>query len=824
MSGKLPIYDVADEVLKGLESKGAVLLTAPPGAGKSTALPLLLMNENWLDGKKIIMLQPRRLAAKNIAHRLSEQLNEQAGESCGYRIRFDTKVGARTKVEVVTEGILTRILQKDNALEEYGLVIFDEFHERNLNSDLALALCLETRSVLRPDLRLLIMSATISTESLSELLPEAEVVKSEGKLFPVDIRYAEQEAEHDIGLATAQTVKKALSENPHGDILVFLPGAGEIRRSAELLRSEEIQVEIHELYGDLPYRLQEAAILPDPHGRRKIILSTSIAETSLTIEGVSIVVDSGYSRTSSFDAASGMSRLVTHRLTKDSADQRAGRAGRLGPGTCYRMWHRGTHQHLREHRLPEIAEADLCQLLLELFKWGCSDPYKLKWLSPPPNSSVDYARSILESLGALQSGKITRQGMRLLDMPTHPRISHMLLYGEEHGIGRHAADIAAVLEERDPLKEKGCDINLRLEALWKWRKGGRVDADRRALERIQMLSDQWMKYMEKQNEENLNAENTGLLLFQAYPERIARKDSRKGKFRLANGKAGLIPETDHMHNEEWITVAHMDFRHDKGKIFLSAAIDPSELLAELKFEKNVFWDYQNDTLISVKEKRIGSLLAETRPDPSPEIERTLDVLVEVSRKYGMKLFSMDQKAEQFRSRVMSVKKWNKDDELPDLSDESLLRNPEVWLAEFAGKIKVRADFNKIPMEEVFRNMISWDQTQKIGRLAPEKIEVPSGSSVSVEYFPDGSDPVLAVRLQEMFGLADTPSVNDGKVKLLLHLLSPGYKPVQVTQDLRSFWNNTYQQVRKELRVRYPKHSWPEDPWTAVAVRGARRSK
>jgi len=823
MHPRLPIHDVVPEIKSALASVNTVILQATPGAGKSTVLPLLLLDEPWLKNKKIIMLEPRRLAAKAIAWRLAEQMNEEPGGTFGYRVRFESIIGKNTRVEVVTEGILTRMLQQDNSLENVGMVIFDEFHERSLHADLALALCRESQQVLRNDLRILIMSATLDGENLSELLGKAPVIRSEGRQFPVSCFYSEFDSGISIAQNTSRIILRALREQ-EGDILVFLPGSGDIHRVADSLNEYNSALSIHPLYGDLPHQQQQEALQANPNGIRKIILATSIAETSLTIEGVKVVVDCGYSRVAKFDPRTGMTRLETVRSTFDTAKQRAGRAGRLAPGICYRIWSESTNHHLIEHRQAEILQADLSPMILELANWGHNNPAALTWLTPPPQAALNQGRELLESLDAMRNGRITSSGKKFLEIPTHPRIAHLLFSGIENNAASLAADVAAILEERDPLpKGSGSDITLRLQALHNRRQKIRVSADTNILDRIERIAKQWRSILKiKESNEPFDHYLPGNLISLAYPGRIAKKEGRTNRYRLANGRVAVLPDHDPLSHEEWISIAQLDAGTKEGKIFLAASFDPSEIILKIKEEEILEWDEREGSIKADKEWRIGKLVAQRKPLNNPSKEKITELLCDVIRREGLSLFDWSISAEQFRARVLSLNKWRPDLDIPLLSDEYLLENIEAWATPFLDKIRRRDDFKKQNILQLIQSLFTWDQMQTINKYTPEKISVPSGSDITLNYSPEGSNPVLAVRLQEVFGLTDTPTINEGKTQVLLHLLSPGYKPVQVTQDLRSFWTNTYPDVRKELRVRYQKHSWPEDPWTAEAVRGAKK--
>lgn len=819
----LPVADIIDEVKNHLSNNNTLIVNAPPGAGKSTLLPLTLLDENWLAGKKIIMLEPRRLAAKTIATRMAELWGDKVGETIGYRIRFENRVSAQTKIEVVTEGILTRMLHTDNALENVGLVIFDEFHERSLFADVAMALCREAQQILRPDLRMMVMSATLNMPQLTALL-NCPVAVSEGKQYPVEIKYIGEGDAFLLPETTSQVIVKAVKEN-EGDVLVFLPGEGEIRKCAELLKGKLLDFAIHPLYGQLPQREQFAAIMPNKNGKRKVVLATSIAETSLTIEGVKIVIDSGFARVSKFDPKSGLSRLETVQITKDSADQRAGRAGRLSAGVCYRMWTKANQERMIEHRIPEIMEADLAALVLDMAKWGISNLNQLTWLSPPPKAAVMQAVDVLTNLNALDLNKrITEHGKEIHQLPCHPRIAHMLLKAKQDNAIALATDIAAILEERDPLpKDSGIDINLRIEAL---RRSRQNNSAGNRFGRIEKVAESYRKMLNQEVENGpVDDHETGLLLAYTYPERIAfARPGNNAQFQLANGKIAAIGHRDNLANEPWLAVAHIDTRDGLGKIFMASPLNPKDLLPLVKEREVITWDTRKGGLIATKDLRIGSIVLQSKPLAAPSEEHLVAAICNAIKNEGEALLNFDDAFSQLQNRILSVCKWNLFKDWPDVSTDELLLNNMDWLGFYLPKVKRPDDLKKINLSEALLQYLTWEQQQTLNALAPAKINVPSGSNIGIEYLANGETPILSVRLQEVFGMADTPTINNGKIPLVLHLLSPGFKPVQVTSDLRSFWNNTYFEVKKELKRRYPKHAWPDDPWTekAVAKGGPRR--
>ena len=811
----LPVTDIINEVKSHLKNQNTLIVNAPPGAGKSTLLPLTLLDEPWLAGQKIIMLEPRRLAAKTIAMRMAELWGDKVGETIGYRVRFENRVSATTRIEVVTEGILTRMLHSDNALEGVGLVIFDEFHERSIHADVAMALCREAQQVLRPDLRMMVMSATLNMPQLTALL-KAPVAVSEGRQYPVDVFYVGGQDEFLLPEVTARVVVKATKEH-EGDVLVFLPGEGEIRKCAELLKRDLKDFAIHPLYGMLPQGEQYLGIMPNKFGKRKVVLATSIAETSLTIEGIKIVVDTGFGRVSRFDPKSGLSRLDTVQISRDSADQRAGRAGRLSPGVCYRMWTAATHQRLAEHRTPEIMEADLAALVLDLAQWGITNIEQLTWLSPPPKASVTQALETLTNLNAIENGRITEHGKQLHQLACHPRIAHMLLKAKDDNAVALAADIAAILDERDPLpKESGIDINLRIEALRRARLNNSLG---NKFTRIEKVAETYRRLLNAQPDNGIvDVFETGLLLAYAYPERIAfARPGNNAQFQLANGKYATVGHRDDLAHEPWLAVAHMDTRDGLGKIFMASPLNPKDLLPMVKEKQIITWDTRRGGLIATKDLRIGSIVLQSKSLPNPDESYLQEAISNAIKTEGEQLLNFDEKMQQLQNRILSLRKWNPNEGWPEVSTTTLLLTNSEWLMPYLINIKKPDELKKINLHDALLSSLDWSLQQALNELAPTKINVPSGSAIEVEYLPNGETPILSVRLQEVFGLADTPKVNGGKISVVMHLLSPGFKPVQVTSDLRSFWNNTYFEVKKELQRRYPKHAWPDEPWEAKAV-------
>ena len=815
----LPITEIIPSIRENLCKNNTLIVNAPAGAGKSTIIPLALYDEPWLNGKKILMLEPRRLAASTIAARMASLLDENIGQTVGYQIRFENRTTPETRVNVLTEGILTRRLLNDNALEGIGMVIFDEFHERSIFADEALALCREVQSILRPDLRIVVMSATLDMPRLTELL-KAPAAQCQGRQYPVELIYSDYSERDTMFLPemVCRTVIKAVHEK-EGDTLVFLPGEAEIKKSEEILRKKLPGFMIHPLYGRLPHARQNQAILPDKDGKRKIVLATSIAETSLTIQGIRIVVDSGFCRSSRFDPPSGLSRLDTLTISKDSADQRAGRAGRLAPGSCYRMWTKAAQERLQEHRIPEILEADLSSLVLDIAEWGSSDIQQLTWLTEPPKGALAKAFDTLSQLNALENGKITPQGKKINSLPCHPRIAHMLLMANDAGMTGLATDLAAVIEERDPMpQEESIDINLRITSL---RRQRLLKGLQRNMMRVEKTASSYRKMfgIEAEND-NIDPYETGLLLAYAFPERIAcSRPGNNAQYQLANGSYAMFSHKDDLSDEPWLAVANMDARENTGKIFLASPLNPKDLAPIVKEQKIIIWDSRKGGLIATNDLRIGNILLQSKPIISPDEESKTKAISEAIKREGKNLLGFDEKVCQWQNRVLSLRKWRPQEEWPDVTTDTLLQTNMNWLMPYLKNVRTNDDLKKTDLMKILPEIFDWEKKKSLDRLAPQTIAVPSGSQIKIQYFPNGAQPVLAVRLQELFGLAATPEINDGRTPLIIHLLSPGFKLVQVTTDLNSFWNNAYFEVKKELRIKYPKHSWPDDPWSSKPVKG-----
>ena len=898
----LPASLIADDVNSALQTHHSLVITAPPGAGKSTLLPLTILSSLG-EGEKILMLEPRRLAARQIAERMAQILGETVGETVGYRVRFESKVSKCTRIEVLTEGILTRMLVDDATLDGVSIVIFDEFHERSINSDLALALTRQAQEIIRPDLKIVIMSATIDACGICAAL-KAPLIESEGRMFPVEQHYADEDTDpRDIAAVAASTTIEAYKKH-EGDILVFLPGQAEIERCFELLsNSQHLTISggalvssapttsqpittttsqhlttsggalvssapttsqpittttphhltIHPLYGNLSPENQRRAIAPSAPGERKIVIATPIAETSITIEGVRVVIDSGLCRQVVFDARTGLSHLQTVRISMDMATQRMGRAGRVAEGVCYRLWTKASEHLMAEQRKPEIEEADLAPMVLDTAAFGESDAEALPWLTMPPRAGVFKAKELLMSLGAIdENGNITPIGKRMAALPCHPRIARMILATtslttstpqgvhlsqvhqqhlttstSHHNTTSLACDIAALLEEKDPLSETGgTDLTLRLSALRAARRKGQMGR----WQRIAKIAAEYrrMAHTDEENRDPAPME-VGLLVAHAYPERIAHSTNSIGSYRLASGANVQLDATDQQSAHSWLAIASLHSAPGTtSRVFLAAPLDPEDLNAEfVKEVDNISWDTKQGCVVMQREQRIGKLMLSEKPIHDADKEQVKSIVCEAMKKDGLTMMAWSEKAvEQVQRRVAQVAAWHPELALPDVSTEHLLSTAADWLPfylEEGGRVKSSIqELRKLNLAEIIWNLLSYEAQQEVDRLAPTHIEVPTGSRIRIDYRTGAEAPVLSVRLQECFGMERTPCVDDGKRPVLMELLSPGFKPVQLTQDLASFWQGTYFEVRKELRRRYPKHYWPENPLEAEAVRGVKR--
>lgn len=840
----LPIDAALPALRDALRAHCNVVLQAPPGAGKSTGVPPALLAEKWLGQGKIVMLEPRRLAARAVAARMAQMLGEAVGRTVGFRTRLESKVGKETRIEVVTEGILTRWLQRDPALEGVALLIFDEFHERSLPADLGLALSLDAQQTLRDDLRILVMSATLDGAAVAGLLGNAPIVSAQGRMFDVETRWATTartpaarggRADQDISGAVAATVRRALTDES-GDVLVFLPGQGEIRRVQRGLEEAALpaDVRILPLYGELSSDAQDAAIQPGRAGVRKVVLATNIAETSLTIEGVRVVVDSGLARRARFDPATGMSRLETMRISRASAEQRRGRAGRLESGVCYRLWAEAEHAAMLAHTPAEMVEADLAPLALDLAEWGVSDPSTLKWLDAPPGAAFSQARDLLLSLEAIDAdGRINAHGRALARLGTHPRLAHMIVRGAELGLKRAALEVAAVLGERDLLRSTGpdrnVDLRLRVEALASAHHtpaGMRVDsgARQRALRSIELLDRQ----LDSRSAATMQSsgEPSGRLLAFAYPDRIAQSRGGGGRYLLSSGRGARLPEAQSLAQAEFLVVADLDAGDREALIRLAAPLSreivESDFAARIEHRERFEWDAREQAVIAQDERWLGALKLDERRIERPDSSRVASALMIGIAEMGIAALPWTKEARALQARLIFAKRTDARSARPwpDVSDAALLENLQQWLAPWLDNMSRRDHLARLDLHAILLALLDWNEQRRLDEIAPAHLLVPSGSRIPIDY--SGDTPHVAVRLQEVFGLQVTPTIGGGRVPLTLHLLSPAHRPVQVTKDLASFWARGYAEVKKELKGRYPKHYWPDDPLTAEATSRAKR--
>jgi ATP-dependent RNA helicase HrpB len=822
--GLLPIEPVLPALRQALTAASAAVLQAPPGAGKTTRVPLALLDEAWLRSRRIVMLEPRRLAARAAARRMAETLGETPGDTVGYRIRHETRVGTRTRIEVVTEGVLTRLLQSDPALEAYGLVIFDEFHERSIHADLGLALTLQSRMLLREDLRVLVMSATLDGAPVALLLGGAPIVTSEGRSHPVETRHRPARAGTRVEAAVAAAVREALAADT-GDILAFLPGTGEIRRTEAMLG--DVPADVVPLHGSLPQALQDRALGPGLPDRRKVVLATSIAETSLTIDGIRVVVDGGLSRVPRYSPRSGMTHLATVRVSRASADQRRGRAGRQAAGICYRLWSAHEEPTLLPRGVPEILETDLAPLALEVATAGIADPGELAWLDPPPAAALAEARGLLGQLGALDfAGRITPHGRRLTRFALHPRLAHMVVRARELGAGEAACELAALLGERDLVRRQegqaDADMGLRLDLL----RGVvvRSDVDRDTLRRVRADTRHCREGAERGAPRGGGAAlSTGALLAFAYPDRIGqRRPGESGRYLLRNGQ-GAILEPQALAREQYLVAAELDGQARESRIFLGAPITLEEIEThfanDLVREDVLGWDDAARAVTGRRRRRLGAIVLQDGPLPDPDPAAVARAMMEGVRREGVEHLPWTEPARRVRARLGFLHAI--DAGWPDVSTEALTRDLDDWLAPRLAGARRWDQLERLDLGELLLDRLPWDYRAALEDWAPTHVKVPSGSRVPVDY-SDPAAPVLAVRLQELFGLTETPTVARGRVPLTLHLLSPARRPVQVTRDLAGFWRTTYFEVRKDLKGRYPKHHWPDDPLRAEPTRHAKR--
>jgi len=835
---ELPIRESLEALKAALREHANVVLEAPPGAGKSTVVPLALLDAPWLRDRKILMLEPRRLAARAVAQRMAGTLGENVGETVGYRMRLETRVSARTRIEVVTEGILNRLLQADPALEDVALIIFDEFHERSLNADLGLALCLDSQTALGTDLKILVMSATLDGVSVAKLLasvPQASapVITSMGRSFPVDIRHLgkglpvlpsdAESVERLAGLAVLRALREC-----EGDMLVFLPGMGEIRRVKDFIESAPdfiaSRAQALALHGDLSLEAQDEALRENSSVRR-VILSTNIAETSLTLPGIRIVIDSGLVRRSVFDPASGMSRLETRRISRASAAQRAGRAGRVAAGVCYRLWSEGAERSLNAHTPPELVDADLMPLALDLAEWGVIEPTALRWLDVPPRAVLDSARDTLRALGALDpQSRITTHGRAMASWPVHPRLAHLLIESRRCGVEHEGAKLAALLTERDILRRADdIDVAARLALLDRAASGFGID--QAALARARRLSTQFEKRLIATPETSQGARlDVGGLLALAYPDRIAqRRAGGVGKFLLTSGKGALIAGADRLAASDYVVAVELEDRGREAHIRLAAELshDMLEAATAHRWQRVIetFWSSQEQCVIAREVVRLDALILQEKPRRLENVSDLVPAMIDGIREMGLTALPWSDESRSFCARVQIARRTGlpSTQDWPDMSDEALLRDLETWFTPWLDGVTRRSHLAKLPLLEALQFRLGGDAVRRLDEWFPTHLVVPTGSRVRIDYLDDLA-PCASMRMQEVFGLASTPRLALGKLPVTFKLLSPAQRPLQITSDLESFWRNAYADVRKDMRGRYPRHYWPEDPLQAEPTR------
>ncbi len=842
----LPISQVMAEILQQLRDHDNLVLQAPPGAGKTTLVPLCLLDQPWLKKSgRIIMLEPRRLAARTAARRMAQMLGQRVGQTVGYRVRLDHKVSDQTRIEVVTEGVLIRKLQQDPELSGIQAVIFDEFHERSQEADLGLALCLDVQQGLRDDLKLIVMSATLDGEKVAHLMGDAPIVTSQGRSHPVEIRYLDRPFTGPVEQAVTMAVRDAIKRD-EGNILVFLPGAGEIERCAALIRDLELDVMVAPLYGMMPPADQDRAILPPPAGKRKIVLATAIAETSLTIEGIGIVIDGGLDRSPRYDTRSGMTGLETRRLSRASAEQRAGRAGRISAGICYRLWTAAAQRGLLPFAAPEITKADMMPLALELASWGVGDAGELRWLDLPDRAAMAAAKEVLQDLGALdRGGQISAHGRQMARLAMHPRLAHMVLKAQELGFGQTGVMVAALLAERDILRDKSADMRHRVELLSQFPEGSKAmvrkaGGDLAALQRVSRQVKSWSKSLKLSKAGDILPHKTGLCLALAYPDRIGkRRPGGMARYLLSGGRGAVLDEADGLGCEKYLAVCHLALNSIRGgqtktggrdaRIYLAAPLDVSDIEEifrdRIMVREQVEWDGRTSSVLARKRQMLGKMTMGEERLKNPDPAAVLAALCSGIRKMGLGSLPWNRESRDFQARLLFCRRYDADGGWPDLSHEALLDGLEDWLGPYLGEMTTAAQLKSLNLADILKGRLTWQMRERLDQLVPGHYRVPGGSKIALDYSLD--PPVLAVRLQEMFGLDRTPTVMAGRVRLLVHLLSPAGRPLQVTQDLENFWHSSYDAVKKDMKGRYPKHHWPDDPLAATPtrhVKGNRQKK
>jgi len=810
----LPIDAVIPDLLAALAATPRAVLVAPPGAGKSTRVPLALLNAPWAAGSRILLLSPRRVAARAAAARMAAQRSEAVGETVGYRVRLDAKISARSRIEVVTEGVFTRMIIADPMLEGVAAVLFDEFHERSLEGDLGLALALDTQGGLRENLRILVMSATLDGARVRALLDDAPCIVSEGRSHPVEERYLGRDPRAPIEQQMAHAVRDALAMES-GSLLCFLPGAREIERTAERLREaiRDPAISVHTLYGALDPRAQDAAITPATNGTRKVVLATSIAETSLTIEGVRVVIDCGLTRRPRYEPGPGLTRLETVRVSRASAEQRKGRAGRTEPGVCLRLWEAAETRALIAFDRPEILDADLSGLALDLAAWGVCDPGRLKWLDAPPTGAWSQAVALLGDLDALDGdGRLTAEGARIAAFPLHPRLAHMVTRAAQAGMARTAAMLAMVLSEHG-LGGRDVDVRERLRLFL--RDGGARSASARK------AADGIARRARAQSDEPIDVERAGVLFARAYPGRIAKARGRRGEFLMANGRAAMLAETDALARAPYLAIAEVAGRADRAQVLLAAPIDAEDidrLFAE-RIDAADEVTYEAGVVRARRVRRYGRLLLSEAPLEKPDADTVRKAVLAAVRERGLGELKLGEEVEQLRARVGLLRRLD-GDAWPDLGESALLANLDAWLAPLIETVTRVDEIASSAFGAALRALMPYDLQRRLDIDAPTHFTTPAGGSPLIDYRAENG-PALEVRLQELFGLDVHPAVGKGRVPLLLRLLSPAHRPVQTTRDLPGFWRGSYGAVRTEMKGRYPKHPWPEDPLAAEPTRRAK---
>ncbi|MDM3452970.1 ATP-dependent helicase HrpB [Citrobacter sp. Cb028] len=804
----LPVAAVVPELLTALDASSQVLLTAPTGAGKSTWLPLRLLEHRGIKGR-IILLEPRRLAARNVAQRLAELLNEKPGETVGYRMRAQSCVGPQTRLEVVTEGVLTRMIQRDPELTGVGLIILDEFHERSLQADLALALLLDVQQGLRDDLKLLIMSATLDNGRLQQMLPDAPTIVSEGRAFPVDRRYQPLAAHlrfaEAVAIATAELLR-----HESGSLLLFLPGVGEIQRVQEQLATRVgSDVLLCPLYGALTLAEQRQAILPAPQGKRKVVLATNIAETSLTIEGIRLVVDCAQERVARYDARTGLTRLITQRISQASMTQRAGRAGRLEPGICLHLLAKEQAERAAAQGEPEILQSDLSGLLMELLQWGCTDPEQLNWLDTPPAINLQAAKRLLQMLGALEGDRLSATGQKMATLGNDPRLAAMLVSANNDNEVATAAKLAAILEE--PPRGGSTDLAVafsRNQPAWQQR-------SQQLLKRLNVRSGQ------------PDSALLPSLLAQAFADRIARRRGQEGRYQLANGMGAMLDADDASGRHEWLIAPLLlqGSASPDARILLALPLDIEVLIQAcpelLQQSDTIEWDETQGTLKALRRSRIGQLTVKVQALAKPSEEELHLAMLNGIRDKGLSVLNWTPEAEQFRLRLQCAANWLPEYNWPAVDEDSLLATLESWLLPHMSGVHSLRALKALNVGQALRGLLDWSMLQRLDSELPAHYTVPTGSRIAIRYHED-NPPVLAVRMQEMFGEAKTPTIAEGRVPLVLELLSPAQRPLQVTSDLSAFWQGSYREVQKEMKGRYPKHVWPDDPANTAPTRRTKK--